>query len=249
MNSFSVQAFGTGNTSLQSFHNYLNSTQHTTLLLQPIIISNEHPFFYYRDAALVEPGETGSVFGQPAFKDFVVVESTKDGINWTPIADGYNASSNNDWLAAFNAAQVGNRSMLTDHNINLHNTLDAGDTVLFRFRLSANATINGWGWAVDDLYIQQAPTATEPTTTKTNVSVYPNPTTGKVTVSYTITATTDVNVVVYDLSGRVVSQKSLGQKTAGSYENELLINSKPGQYLLQIQTKLNTEVIKVVVTN
>lgn len=247
MNSFSVQAFGTGNTSLQSFHNYLNNTQHTTLLQQPIIISEEHPFFYYRDVALVEPGETGSVFGQPAFKDYVVVEATQDGINWTPIADGYNASINNDWLAAFNAAQVGNRSMLTDHNINLTNTFEAGDTVLFRFRLSANATINGWGWAVDDLYIQQAPTATEPTSTKANVSVYPNPTTGKVTVSYLITSTTDVNILVYDLNGRVVIQKSLGQKTPGSYESELVISDKPGQYLLQVQTKLKTEVAKVVV--
>ncbi|HRG09022.1 MAG TPA: T9SS type A sorting domain-containing protein, partial [Cyclobacteriaceae bacterium] len=107
--------------------------------------------------------------------------------------------------------------------------------------------INGWGWAVDDLYIQQAPTATEPTTNKTNVSVYPNPTTGKVTVSYTITATTNVTVVVYDLSGRVVTQKSLGQKIPGSYENELLISDKPGQYVLQVQTDFKKEVVKVVV--
>lgn len=247
MSSFSVQSFGTDNSSLQSFHNYLNSTDHIALLKQPIIISEEHPFFHYRDVALVEPGETGSVFGQPAFKDYVVVEATTDGINWTPIANGYDASINNDWLAAFNAAQVGNRSLLTDRNINLHNTFEAGDTVLFRFRLFANATINGWGWAVDDLYIQQAPTAIEPTTTKTNVSVYPNPTTGIVTVSYTITAPTDVNVVVYDLIGRVVTQKSLGQKTAGSYEDELLINNKPGQYLLQVQTDFKKDVVKVII--
>jgi photosystem II stability/assembly factor-like uncharacterized protein len=249
LNSFSVQTFGTGNSSLQSFHNYLNNVEHTALLKQPIIVSEEHPFFYYRDVALVEPGETGSVFGQPAFKDYVVVEATKDGITWTPIADGYNASANSSWLAAFNAVQAGSRTLLTDHNINLNNTLEAGDTVLFRFRLSANATKNGWGWAVDDLYIQQAPTATEPTATQNELSVFPNPSTGKVTVRYVVTSTTDVHVVVHDLSGRVVTQKSLGLKTPGTYENELLINDKPGQYLLQVKKGLKNEVVRVVVVN
>lgn len=79
------------------------------------------------------------------------------------------------------------------------------------------------------------------------IQIFPNPSTGKVTVSYTITAPTDVNVVVYDLSGRVVTQKSLGQKTAGSYENELLISEKPGQYLLQVQTDFKKEVVKVII--
>lgn len=246
MNSFSIQTFGTSNSSLQSFHNYLNSTEHTALLRQPIIISEEHPFFYYRDVALVEPGETGSVFGQPAFKDYVVVEATKDGINWIPIADGYDARSDDEWLAAYTAAQVGTRTLLTDHNINLSNTLQAEDTVLFRFRLSANATVNGWGWSIDDLYIQQAPTGVEPEVTY-NLAVYPNPTTGKVKLTYSLTQATDVNVVVYDLTGRVVMQKALGNKTAGAHEEELNLAARPGQYILQLQTKLKNESVRVVV--
>jgi len=248
LNSFSVQMFGTANSSLQSFHNYLNNTEHTALLKQPIIISNEHPFFYYRDVAIVEPGETGSVFGQPAFKDYVVVEATKDGITWIPIADGYNASADATWLTAFNAVQVGNRSMLTDHNINLSNTLQAGDTVLFRFRLASNATINGWGWSVDDLYIQQVPTGVEPVITF-NLSVYPNPTTGKVKVTYSLAQATDVTVVVYDLTGRVVTQKALGNKLIGANEDELEIGARSGQYILQLQTKFKNESIRIAVIN
>lgn len=248
LNSFAVQPFGTSNSSLQSIHHYLHNTEHTALLIQPIVISNEHPFFYYRDVALVEPGETGSVFGQPEFKDYVVAEATLDGINWTPIADGYNASADANWLAAYHAAQAGNRTLLVDHDINLNNTLETGDTVLFRFRLSANATQNGWGWSIDDLYIQQAPTAAEPSP-QTELTVYPNPTTGKVMVRYTVTTSTEVGAVVQDLSGRVVLQKSFGLRTPGTYENELLISDKPGQYLLQIQTKAKHETVRVVVVN
>jgi photosystem II stability/assembly factor-like uncharacterized protein len=246
MSSFSVQNFGTGNSSLQSFHNYLNNTEHIALLRQPIIISDEHPFFYYRDVALVEPGETGSVFGQPAFKDYVVIEATKDGINWTPIADGYDARANDDWLAAYTAAQVGSRNLLKDHNINLTNTLQANDTVLFRFRLSANATVNGWGWSIDDLYIQQEPTAIEPVATY-NLTVYPNPTTGKVKVAYSLAQPTDVTIVVYDLTGRVITQKPFGNKAAGVHEDELEIAARRGQYLLQLQTRFKNESVRVVV--
>ncbi|MBX2916510.1 MAG: T9SS type A sorting domain-containing protein [Cyclobacteriaceae bacterium] len=244
LNSFSVQVFGTSNTSLQSFHNYLNDTEHTALLRQPIIISNEHPFFYYRDVALVEPGETGSTFGQPAFKDYVVVEATKDGINWTAIANGYDARANEDWLSAFNAMQVGTRTLLVDHNINLTQTLQANDTVLFRFRLSANATINGWGWSIDDLYIQQVPTGIEPPVTH-NLAAYPNPTKGTINLSYTLLQASDVKVVVYDLTGKVVTQKTLGNKTAGTHEAKLEIAARPGQYILQLQTKLKNESLRI----
>ncbi|MBX2894242.1 MAG: T9SS type A sorting domain-containing protein [Cyclobacteriaceae bacterium] len=246
LNSFSVQVFGSSNTSLQSFHNYLNDTEHSALLRQPIIISNEHPFFYYRDVAIVEPGETGSVFGQPAFKDYVIVEATKDGINWTALADGYDARANEDWLAAYNAVQVGNRSMLVDHNINLTNTLQANDTVLFRFRLSANASINGWGWSIDDLYIQQVPTGIEPVITY-NLAVYPNPTTGNIKLAYSLPQATDVTIQVHDLTGRVVMQKTIGNKAAGKHEETMYLNTKPGVYLLQLQTRFKNERVRIVV--
>lgn len=246
LNSFSVQAFGTANTSLHSFHNYMNNTDHVALLKQPIIISDEHPYLYYRDVALVEPGDPGSVFGQPAFKDYVVVEATKDGVNWTPIADGYDASTNDNWLAAYTAGQVGTRAMLVDHNINLTNTLQAEDTVLFRFRLWTNATISNWGWSIDDLYIQQVPTGVEPTVTS-HLTIYPNPTTGNVKLTYSLTQATDVNVVVYDLTGRVVTQRKLGNKTPGKHEDELEIKAKPGQYILQLQTNLGQESLRVVI--
>ena len=35
------------------------------------------------------------------FYDYVVVEGTKDGINWEPMADGYDARADSTWLKTF----------------------------------------------------------------------------------------------------------------------------------------------------
>src|SRR6185295_5809389 len=101
----------------------------------------------------------GSVFGQSGFNDYVVAEATKDGLNWTPIANGYNSSVNANWLSAFNASKSGNASMAVTENFDLKTNFHAGDTLLVRFRLfSNNDNTTAWGWSIDNLYIQQAPT-------------------------------------------------------------------------------------------
>jgi hypothetical protein len=48
-------------------------------------------------------------------------------------------------------------SMFVNHTINLtHNTgLEAGDTAIFRFRLASDNSVNGFGWAIDNLEIQE----------------------------------------------------------------------------------------------
>ena len=39
----------------------------------------------FDEIALVEPGDPGSVFGDPAFWDYVVVEGSRDGVTWLPV--------------------------------------------------------------------------------------------------------------------------------------------------------------------
>ena len=245
---FTVQAFGSSNNSLKSASNYVLNTEYVALLKQPIILSSEYPFFFYRDVAIIEPGSTGSVFGQAAFKDYVVVEGTKDGLAWTPIANGYNASFNNRWLAAHNTEQPGNTNLFIDHNIDLTSKFKVGDTLLFRMRLFSDNTNVAWGWAIDDLYIQQKPTGmAEVFISGLNFQAYPNPSNGNFKISFALSKPSPVTLSVYDLAGRVAFTQAWQTKAVGQHEENIIINGADGMYLLKIKTNEGQAVQKIVV--
>lgn len=226
------------NKSLQSTHNYLTDTDNYAILTQPIIVSSINSMFNYEDIALVEPGETGSVFGEVAFNDYVVVEGTKDGLNWTPIADGYNATSESKWLSAYQSSTApSDYSLYVKHSIDLQNKFVVGDTLLFRFRLHSNHQTTGWGWSVDNLYIQTEPLGIEKPTEVESFSIYPNPTRGDFEIDYQITSNAEVIVNISDLSGRVLKSYELGTKVPGLYKFALNnTNLSNGIYLVNLKT-------------
>ncbi len=246
LQSFTVQPFGNSNTSLQTFHEYPLNADLFATLLQPIIVKPDHPFFFYRDVAIVEPGTAGSAFGQAQFKDYVVVEGTKDGVTWIPLTNGYNASFNANWLSTYNSVQAGKPELLVDHNINLTTKFAVGDTLLFRFRLFSDHAAVSWGWSIDDLYIQQVPTGIEPIKSLSSWSVYPNPTHGDVTLSYTLTQKSNVDVFIFDPTGKIIIKKSNGVKETGVHEENFSLPSQTGTYLIQLQTPTTKKVIKVI---
>lgn len=251
LNGFSIQPFGSSNTSLKSQSNYLINTESTAILKQPIILSTDYPFFFYRDIAIVEPGSAGSTFGQTAFKDYAVVEATKDGVTWTNLENGYDASFNNNWLSAYNNAQPGNPGLFIDHNINLTSKFKAGDTLLFRMRLYSDNATTAWGWVMDDLYIQQKPTGVaEDLNSSLNLQVYPNPSNGVFKVSFTLTETSPIQLTVHDLSGHVVYTRSWESRTSGRYDEDVVVlNNTRGMYLLKLKTSKGFRVQKFVITD
>jgi len=247
LNGFSLQEFGSSNISLKSQSNYVVNTESTTILKQPIILISEYPFFFYRDIAIVEPGKTGSVFGQSEFKDYVVIEATKDGVTWIPIADGYDASHNATWLTTFTNGQSGNSTMFVDHTVALTTRFAVNDTLLFRFRLFSDNAITGWGWTIDDLYIQQKPTGASETINALGLQVYPNPGNGSFTTSFSTEETSPVDLTVFDLNGRAVFSKHWEALTPGEYVERVDIQNIPGMYLLKLKTSRGQRVQKIVV--
>ncbi len=159
-NDFSGQGFsieslsGFGSPAIHSNHPYANSTNYSYLLLVPITVAPAQAMFSYDDIAIVEPGENGTVFGDQYFYDYVVVEGSADGINWIPLAPGYDCRYNSAWLNAWNTSAAGDSAMFVHHEINLLNNFSAGQKILIRFRLFADVSANGWGWAIDNLSIQ-----------------------------------------------------------------------------------------------
>ncbi len=62
-----------------------------------------------------------------------------------------------------------------DHEYNLLDHFNAGDVVVFRFRLQSDAQVNSWGWAIDDVAIQGEILAADQILS--SLKVFPNPTT------------------------------------------------------------------------
>ena len=243
LDGLSISGFGNNNDfALQSPHNYAVDTELIATVSQPIIVSATNSTFNYSDIAVVEPADGGASFGQDAFNDYVVVEATKDGLNWMPIEDGYNASANTNWQAAFDGSAEINTSLFVDHTIDLTNNFAVGDTLLFRFRLFSNADIFAWGWVIDDIYIQTEPLGLEVASEVASYKVYPVPSNGRFTLDYQLTAVSEVSVEVMTITGQKVKTYDLGQKASGSYrfklENYTLEN---GVYIFSLRT--NTGVV------
>lgn len=117
----------------------------------PIIVADANAVIKFNEIVLVEEGENGSVFGESAFYDYVIVEGTSDGVNWLPLLDGYDSDANPVWSGSATTATA---SLYKEREINLHDVFTAGDVVKLRFRLFSDFGANAWGWGIDELEIQ-----------------------------------------------------------------------------------------------
>ena len=157
---FSIQSYpGFGNGAIHSAHPYADQTEYVYQLKIPITVLEDHTTLQYDDVALVEEGIVSSYL-DPNFFDFVIVEGTKDGFNWLPLVDGYDARANPSWSSTFNSSfsginstATGSSALYVHHQIDLLATFDPGDVIFLRFRLLTDAAAWAWGWAIDNLVI------------------------------------------------------------------------------------------------
>ncbi|MCA6407423.1 MAG: T9SS type A sorting domain-containing protein [Cytophagales bacterium] len=245
---FLLSNFGSSNQSLQTAHNYFPNQEATAILLQPIVVDNTNSNFFYQDVALVQPSATGVTFGQPAFKDFVVVEATKDGLNWIPLKDGYNASANAQWLAAYNVNQTGVPSLSVDQTIDLKSKFKATDTLLFRFRLKADAdATTGWGWSIDNLFIQQPPTGVELSEPISDLTVFPNPTGGKSKIQFTLIEDMKITIETLDAKGNSIGSQLSEKLPAGNHEQNIdLTEQATGLYYVRLKSNKKSTTVKLI---
>jgi hypothetical protein len=67
------------------------------------------------------------------------------------------------------------------------------------------------------------------------LKVQPNPFSGKVNITYKIGKTAPVNVIVYDLSGRMIYSASFGTQQPGEYSQAMNLESLPsGTYIIKL---------------
>ncbi|HUX97747.1 MAG TPA: T9SS type A sorting domain-containing protein [Bacteroidales bacterium] len=211
------------------------------MLRNPVKLDKSGILIEYSDIALVEPGETGALFGSQEFYDYVVLEGSKNfGKTWHNLFTGYDASFNSNWLKSYNSSivdqnstTVGTESMFIKHNnlFTSSNVFNTDDTLLIRFRLFSDPYANGWGWAIQDLKINPLIDGIEKPVVE-KVRLYPNPGNGFVRIvdeGGLLTGGEIVKFEVFNSSGIPV----LKGNTSGGPETSIDLSGLPsGLYII-----------------
>lgn len=206
---------------IHTAHPYSNNLNNTYMLTIPVTVAASNAYLAYDDVALVEPGEPGSAFGNPSFYDYVVVEGTRDGINWIPLADGYDAAYDPTWLNAYNTSTPGNATMYRHHEVNLRDVFGAGENIFIRFRLYTDASVTGWGWAIDNLEIQERITDVAggngvPSRFALEQN-FPNPFNPETRISYQLPRQENTVLKIFNVNGQELRTLVNETQRAGSY--------------------------------
>lgn len=213
-------------------------------LRSPIILK-ENGVMTFDEVVLVEPGICKENSSCRFYWDYVVVEGSKDhGISWYSFLPQYDSKIQQEWESVFNYSMVNGSSkavpeetMLTQKTIELteNDFFSAGDTVLVRFRLASDITVNGWGWAIDNLSIQAENTLSENMTAVEELSVYPNPFTNSLNIrGWVETEETEFQATIRDLTGRLVLNENFGSGFSEIRASVDCSALKPGVYVISL---------------
>jgi hypothetical protein len=188
------------------------SIESIALLRHPLKFNHSGMLITFNELVLVEPGETGSLFGSSDFYDYVIVDGSRDfGKTWFNLIDGYDSRLFSSWVSAYNSSIIGNNStfigtesMLKKHTIYYppSDKISAGDTILIRFRLYSDPFANGWGWVIEDLKINPLVDAVEKVINEP-VKIYPNPGNGIIKINTNVSGTANTKPVHYSVFNSV----------------------------------------------
>jgi hypothetical protein len=79
-----------------------------------------------------------------------------------------------------------------------------------------------------------------------NMEVFPNPSSGDVQIKYTLPVHQKLELAIYDLHGKLVEQRNIGEQGSGSY-TQLWHATTKGVYLIKLSTEQQVISKKVVI--
>lgn len=232
------------------------------MLRIPIQLKDKNATIIFDEVALVEPGDDGSGYGDGDFYDYVVVEGSMDGNFWFPLEDGYDSRSNNIWNSTFlnsfssgtapNSTGKATQAMVKKRTVQIYGSdftsEFAGSNLLVRFRLFSDQWTTGWGWMIDNLYIQKdVPVILANESPKVpGLTIYPNPSDQTLKVNLEVAESQNVKLEVFSLKGNKVLDETI--PTDGTLLNyEFPIgNLTSGTYMIKLTEKRGSVVKKFV---
>jgi hypothetical protein len=146
----------------------------------------------------------------------------------------------------------GHENMFWQHTIDLteNEAFAAGDTVLFRFRLAADNSVNGWGWAIDNLQIQNVNTANNDMIAENDINIYPNPFSNIINIDcMNLAAQSSVEILITDLAGKAVYRETNYDVQFNSKLNVDLSTIESGIYLASITDDNFNTITKRIIKN
>jgi hypothetical protein len=220
----------------------------TAQLRYPVIIQ-ENGTLEFDEVVLVEPGDVNADYTQSLFWDFVIVEASKDnGNNWLPLSEGYDSGSESMWQNKFNSVLNNNTSIAVGSEdlalrriiyLTENNYFSTGDTILIRFRLASDNSVNGWGWSIDNLEIQKLHTAADDLYAAQDINVYPNPFVNELTIDCSeFSDLSMAEIMVTNLQGKIVYQQTNVDINFDKKIRVDLSNASPGIYMVNVNDGL-----------
>ncbi len=206
----------------------------------PITIRDKDQLIDFDEIVIVEPGEPGARFGDDEFWDYVIVEGKIQGTDeWLPFLDGYDCNAASIWRTAFDNQSSGTPSMFRKRVINMvtNGNFKAGDVVFVRFRLFSDPFVFGWGWAIDNLKIQDVSTAVEDFVIENRYNIYPNPNnTGNLNIDIDLkNQSTDLQVEIFDVYGRRVKNERLSVVGSALRHRSDISDLTDGMYIVNVR--------------
>ncbi len=229
------------------------TSSYNFVLTNPITLSSSNPLLRFDEIVIVEGHSTGAIFGNPNFRDYVIVEGSKDGGNtWNRFLDGYDIIGGlSSWIAAFNTGSNPNAGMFRNRVVNMtaNGNFQPGDQVIIRFRLFSNETINGWGWAIDNLYIQDPITSLE--SSLSGLQLYPNPVTqNTLTLEADAVSFTSAHLELISIQGQTLIGETIDTSNGKMLHLVDMSQWPAGIYLVKIQGNQGEKILrKIIKTN
>jgi photosystem II stability/assembly factor-like uncharacterized protein len=229
--------------SLQTDHSYTVDKIYEVMPRTPVVVSNKSSILYYGDVAIIEPGQ-----------DSIIVEATKNGLDWINLKSAYDSEYAGDvkglWKNAYTNETEGTSVMVLQHEIDLREKFTAEDSLLFRWRMFSNPSITSWGWAVDYIAVQEPPVAVNRKLGIVTLSLFPNPTRDEFTMEYELKTPSPVSVMITDSFGRRMIDKQLGLKNGGIQRQVVDVNGlQAGSYVVILTTDKGKMISKLIKQN
>jgi photosystem II stability/assembly factor-like uncharacterized protein len=237
-NGFTITTGILSNGAIQTPHPYEENSTYYYTLNYPVVVSSDANVAYikYHDIAFIETGEIGSQYSDADFYDYVVVEGSKDGIVWLPLKDGYDFSYSSVWDSEGRTYHSAPDSKLyVEHQINLYDTFIANDTIFVRFKLHSDPYESGWGWAIDNLRIQDNTSAINSFANDSfEAVIYPNPAISDCNILLNNSFVGNVDICIYSTDGQLVFKQTYFKNTVNFTQKIPLNKINAGTYVINI---------------